>query len=201
VDEDKRKRAYDLSDSFAELGLASIVTDMDHIRKYPEAIAVAVFVPSENYLNKVSVRCGKIPIIAINESGSRIYNKDVVFYSENFHGKYDDFIFSFIFEKYGILKGDYSCGELRIVDDKVTLGIAYLKLTKSERRILSMLIVCGGWVSEHSILKACFKNTGKKSSTRVPVHICNINKKTKGISGRPIILTKRGIGYMVDRNI
>jgi len=202
VDEERRKIAYSLRDSLRGSGIPSVVTDSGNIKKYPEALGVIVFAANEGYLNKVSLYCLKIPVLAVNESPSRIYNKDVMFYDERFHDSYMDFVMGFLRDRYGILPEEYGCGDVLIKGDDVLVGFAYLKLTRTEKNILSLLTVCAGkWVSSETVRSTCFDSVGKKNSSRVSVHICNINKKASVVCGRNLIRAKRGIGYMLDQGI
>lgn len=202
VDEYRRKTARCLRESLWNCGIPSVLTDRDHIERFPEALCAIAFVGSEEYLNTVSLRCHRIPLLAINESQSRIYNKDVLFYDPSLNDSYTDFLLSFLKEKYGFLPDEFGTGDVLLKGDDVLVGYAYLRFTKTERRILALLVMCSGkWVSSDTVRNACFENTGKGETSRISVHICNINKKSSAVCGRNLIRTKRGIGYMLDRGI
>lgn len=199
VDDDKTKRSRDIKSALSEYGIPSVVCGIGHIRHYPETLAVFCAVPSQDKLDLICVRCGRIPVIAENLSGSRIYNKDVSFYDSTACPFPAGFIISFLNERYGIIPSELRYGDLLILPDIIQYGIAGLRLTGTERRILVLLLLCKEkWVSEFCITHTCFRRVGAGNSTRVSVHICNLNRKARAVTGRNFILTKRGVGYMLD---
>jgi len=199
ADDSKRKRSTELRYKLMSLGLPCIMVDQDHIRKHPEALLVMTFVSSEDKLNLIAVKCGRIPLLVVNESGSRIYNKDVTFYDDSIYKSYEEFILAYLNEKLGIVIDDHTYGRITLGERSVYMGPSSFRLTVCERMILMLVMLCHGkWVSEESIRKACFSSSAKRNTTRVSVHICNINKKSKNVFKWPIITCKRGVGYMLD---
>lgn len=197
VDDDKLKRSRVLRDTLAAYELPVIIATASQICDYPEALAIVVFADSEAYLNIVSLRCGRIPLLAVNASGSRIYNKDVLFYNPRAYGSHAEFVLDFIKRRFGIAPPIYKVRNLIVNGSEVNMDIVRFKLTASERRILILLMICRDrWVSERSISRACF--TSCKKSCRVAVHICNLNKKVRGYIGQRLVKTKRGSGYMLE---
>lgn len=197
VDDDKLKRSRVLRDALAAYELPVIITTAAQISCYPEALAVVAFADSEAYLNTVSLRCGRIPLLAVNGSGSRIYNKDVVFYDPRVHGSHAEFVLDFIEKHFGITPPVYKVRNLTVNGTRVNMDIVRFKLTASERRILILMMICRDrWVSERSIGRACFADC--KKSCRVAVHICNMNKKARGYIGQRLVMTKRGRGYKLE---
>ncbi len=200
ADDNKDIRIHKLKALLSDYGIPCVAVKSERIADYPEALAVFVITPSENYLNTVALRCRHTPILCENESGSRIYNKDVLFYNSNVHGTIERFIIDFIKEKYGIDCADYTVGNLKLTIAEVQYGLSKVKLTAAEHRILTLLTVCRDhWISEKNIDSVCLG--GRSSSCRVSVHICNINKKFKVLAGHRIIKCKRGVGYKAEDNI
>lgn len=193
----KDKRIDGIRDSFYAAGIPCLTVRSANVSEYPWALAAFLFAPSDDYLRTVSVRCKRIPILAVNESGSRIYNNDVIFYDPALFGSYEDFITAFLRTRYGITCGNYVLGDLSIVGDTVTYGINNVMLTPTERRILILLVMCKErWISEAEISRTCLDGGSKTSS--VAVHVCNMNKKFKTATGKRLIRTKRGFGYTVS---
>lgn len=202
VDFEKRTVSAKLFERLVESGVPCIYTDTEKIRKYPSATAVIAFVRTEDMLNRVCVKSGKIPVLAINESGSRIYNNDVLFFDEVTHGDSFDFLISYLHDKFGFTKNMCYKGDLSVNGSDVRLEEQICKFTATERRIIVLMIYCSEkWVSEDEVVKTCFSHTGKKFSSRVSVHICNINKKSKSAFGIKLIECKRGVGYTLCRNV
>ena len=68
--------------------------------------------------------------------------------------------------------------------------------TPIEKRIISMLLLDGGWCSGERLLPYCNKSR-KVSAQSIGVHVCNINKKTLSAVGIDIISCKRYTGYKI----
>lgn len=74
-----------------------------------------------------------------------------------------------------------------------------LPLTKTEYRIL--LFLCQNTdeaISENIILGYCFSESYRMTETNVRTHVSSINKKAGLISGRRLILSHRGKGYILN---
>lgn len=69
-----------------------------------------------------------------------------------------------------------------------------LCLTKTELRILRMLLLCEGWQTKDKIARYC-TNDPVSDENSIPVHICNINKKATSVSGRILVEKRRYCGY------
>lgn len=200
VDDDRENRTIRLRDALRACGIPCICIRCAAVRDYPEALFAFVFASSEYHLNTVSLRCGRLPLLCVNESGGRIYNKDVIFFDSARFVSYEDFVIDFMKTEFGITPHDLTVGELTVADGTVSYGVNRLRLTPAEHRILTLLAFCSGkWVSEKNILRTCFDNIS--TSCRVPVHICNINSKAKKTFGRKLIKCKRGIGYILSEDL
>ncbi len=70
-----------------------------------------------------------------------------------------------------------------------------LALTPAEHRILALLLTHPEMVFSVSDISSL---TYLKNEASVSVHVCVVNKKAEKISGRPLILSKYGIGYHVN---
>ncbi len=199
INDGKDKRIERLHENLQALGIISVAVESGRVREYSEACCAFVIAGSENELNIVSVRCGKLPLLAVNESDSRIYNKDVVFYSSSC-GSHENFIIDYLRKVHGITGGTLKIGALTVGDASVSYGVNSLKLTGTERNILRLLGICKGkWISEENIERICFESSG--TSCRVSVHICNINRKFREFAGRNLIRCKRGIGYILEEGL
>ena len=197
VDDEKQPRIAEIRDQVRNSGIPCISVSLNDIQRYSDAVMVFAFVPTENYLNIVSLRCKRVPLLAVNESGSRIYNKDVLFFDKEKHSSYLLFILGFIKDKYGIEAGKYHTYDASVIGREVVCGVNKFSLTPAEYRIISLLAVSrSNWICEKVIADVCFDDPSK--SCRVSVHICNINNKAKLYIGHPLIRTKRGKGYMLE---
>lgn len=192
----KDNRIDSLKKNLRREGVPCLSVRTDDVSSYGNAAAVFAFVPSENYLNTLSLRCKRIPVLAVNKSGSRIYNKDVLFYEESC-GSYEDFIINFIKDNYGTEPGRYLTYDVTVDGRDVLCGLNSFRLTPAEYRIISLLAFSRGkWIDEKTIAAVCFDDSSK--SCRVSVHICNINNKAKLYTGHTLVKTKRGKGYMLE---
>lgn len=74
-----------------------------------------------------------------------------------------------------------------------------LELTSSEHRILLLLASFPNCIfSTDEICKLCF---GGAKASSIKVHVCNINKKAKALSGRKLINSYRPQSYSLNRNM
>ncbi len=201
IDEERTKRALDLKYAIESRGIPVAFTTADRIKNHPVFTAAVAFVSSEYALNMISVRLGKCLLLCINKSGNRIYNKDVVFFEDHF-GNEADFVFSTLKERLGFNPKELRVGDLTIGVNFVKVGLSYMNLTVTERRILVLAaFLAGRDFDVDTVLASCFPNSGRGRSDKVSVHICNLNKKAKTAMGRPIIRCKRGVGYTLDMPI
>ena len=96
---------------------------------------------------------------------------------------------------------DVSDGKLYVDTDKHTvllLGYA-LHLTGSEFAILRTIVENYG-ISKQGLLDSCFE--GKElTAGNIAVHVYNINRKAKEITGRRFISGNRKYGYKIVENI
>ncbi len=84
------------------------------------------------------------------------------------------------------------------VDRKESLLCGYpLSLTPSEHRLLALLVRYPENVFSPSDISTL---TFLRNEASVSVHVCTINKKAAIISGRPLILSKYGLGYYINPN-
>jgi len=201
IDEPGLTRSDNLRREIIEDGLAAVLATEDSIMKFPEAIAALVFTNSEIHLSMVALRCKRIPVLACNLSGSRIYNSDVTFYNPRSGETVKDFLYGFILKKYGFDCKTPTLGDMMLADRYLRIGPVQVRLTPTERRIVALLMMTrDNWVSENSIHKAVSAKVGGKHG-RIPVHICNINSKIKSALRVDIIETKREKGYRFKKTI
>lgn len=80
-----------------------------------------------------------------------------------------------------------------------TLMSLSLKLTQTEYRILKFLCLMNGQIihTEH-ILNCCFADSYKLTLSNIPTHISSINRKAEEITSRRLIISKKGIGYLLN---
>ena len=94
-------------------------------------------------------------------------------------------------------KNDY----LRIFDEKSILVIGNrVELTAMEYEIVKLLMTSEEGISAEDMINACFKHKDV-STGNVAVHVCNINKKVKRVTGRRFIEGDRKRGYKIVENI
>ena len=75
-----------------------------------------------------------------------------------------------------------------------------MRLTKTELALLKHMIRIDGYITSVSLVERVL--VGKTlTDGNIAVHVCNINKKSKAISGRSIIKTCRFKGYKIAENI
>ncbi len=75
-----------------------------------------------------------------------------------------------------------------------------LCLTRTEYLILSALVSSEAPLSKNELENTCFEELGTGRST-IAVHIFNINKKAKSISGRRLVVTDKDAKYLISREI
>ncbi len=86
-------------------------------------------------------------------------------------------------------------------DGKTAFLLGYkLVLTNTEYLILSVVSSSESPISRSEIENACFENLGTGRTT-VAVHISNINKKARRISGRRLVVTDKKGDYMISETI
>ena len=68
--------------------------------------------------------------------------------------------------------------------------------TKTEKRMLKMLLSVPSWFLPEQISAYCLKDS-KADKGIVSVHVCNLNKKTAAATGRAIIDCRRYSGYKI----
>jgi len=73
----------------------------------------------------------------------------------------------------------------------------YISLTKTEKRIINLLVDSKDYVIWEKVSGYCLKDP-KVSQGTVAVHISNINKKTIAATGREIIECRRYEGYKLN---
>ena len=86
-------------------------------------------------------------------------------------------------------------------DNSYAVLLGYImKLTKSEFAILKHIDEGEGFVSASQLLEGALADKGITLGN-IAVHVCNINKKAKAISGRPLIKVRRFKGYRLSDRI
>ena len=71
-----------------------------------------------------------------------------------------------------------------------------LKLTETESLIVKMLLFADEWVTRESLALYCLRDVSADTSA-ISVHISNINRKAKEITGLKLIKYKRFLGYRI----
>ncbi len=95
----------------------------------------------------------------------------------------------------------YEYRHLKLIKDDhsaIYLGLK-MKLTEAEYRIL--LYMCTNAekiLSSERILSFCFAGSYRLVRSNIKHHVSHINKKSKALGGRNLILTVRGKGYMIN---
>ncbi len=96
---------------------------------------------------------------------------------------------------------EYEYGHLKLIKSNhsaIYLGLK-MKLTQSEYRILLYMCTNGEKIfPPEEILAYCFAESYRMVSTNVKYHISHINKKSKALGDRKIILSVRGKGYKIN---
>ena len=81
-------------------------------------------------------------------------------------------------------------------DNSFMIYSKHVYFTKTEKLIITMLLLSSGWKNAECIAAYC-KRKGRNARDSIGVHICNINKKTRAALGRDIIECKRYMGYRI----
>ncbi len=71
-----------------------------------------------------------------------------------------------------------------------------IHFTKTEKLIITMLLLGKGWYTPECIADYC-KKESRNAVKSICVHICNINKKTRAAVGRELIECRRYKGYRI----
>ena len=93
------------------------------------------------------------------------------------------------------------CGFLELGKDRKScfyLGLP-IQFTQSEYRILKFLCMNDGrLIGANYILHHCFADSYRMNESNVRIHISSINKKSKAVSGRNLIICQREKGYRLN---
>ena len=110
-------------------------------------------------------------------------------------------IYDFVSESYESTCKKRSLGEgyshVSATDDGIVFCNRFIPMTKTEKRIVRMLMALPEWQSAEKIALYCLKDAGAEPA-QVAVHICNLNKKAILSVGRGIIDCKRYLGYRIS---
>jgi len=161
-------------------GIPIAVTDTDRIDAYLPAGVVVV--TEEHLMSDVkymSAMHEHSPIILFEDMKNLVSFADEI-YDKYCNDKHDE-------------KGRFN---LLYKDSAFYLGALRIAFTKTEARILRMLMCAKGWESAERISLYCFN----KQAVNIPcvaVHICNINKKLRALTGFDVIQKKRYYGYRI----
>lgn len=180
VDNTRRKIRNEIQMKFNERNLPCIISDLDHCDLYMPA---AIIIVTEKYLLE--------PVSYF----AKIYDNSPVFLWDE---KTDFFTFaSEVYqETYGIKLLDSYKNMISLKDDKIYFKDRRIRLTKTEQKILYFLFYYPGYHDKEHISKFCLKD-GVKDMDAVPVHICNINSKSKRIIYSRMISMTRFKGYYI----
>lgn len=97
--------------------------------------------------------------------------------------------------KYGVNVESFGIGRLYVDGNKAHIRGNALRITYTEKLILKYLsFYSHRWNSISDIANHCIDS---KSINSIPVHIHNINQKTRFYSCIPLIESKRNIGYKI----
>ena len=72
-----------------------------------------------------------------------------------------------------------------------------LYMTKTEKRILRALLSRDEWISAEHLSYYCLKR-GRYDQKSIAVHVCNLNKKVRSVTGHDLILHRRYEGYRIN---
>lgn len=86
--------------------------------------------------------------------------------------------------------------------DYLTFNGVVTRLTKTEKRIVNMLLLEDRWVSGEMLSIYCVKDASLMcpDPKRIAVHVCNINKKSRTFLGEELITHRRYSGYRIVKN-
>lgn len=180
-DNTKRKMRDEVRDTIISKGIPCAVCHTDDIDKHlPAAIAVATeryIVPDVSYM--VDMRSPKTPVFTFGE---------------------DRPLENFVLEVYERILKERANGtgysHIRVTDKGIMFCNCFIKPTKTELRIIRLLLSLPYWHTAEKITLYCMKDRSSDFS-RVAVHISNLNRKAKAATGRCIIDCKRYLGYRI----
>ena len=89
----------------------------------------------------------------------------------------------------------------RVNEDSSMFLLGYtIRLTPMEHKVICLLYQNQDGISTQQMASLLFSDKDI-SKRNIAVHICNINKKAKRISGRVLIKGNRRYGYKISDNI
>lgn len=205
-----KKRRDTVSEIFHFMGILSFGTDPTHafseISEEYRAILISepMALPDpEDYIEKLSVCSGRIPIFALSEASvpdrvsariARLFSSDI--YSSVLITSIIDYLEEHDLPSVGkyLLAGlDAGCdlGEVRYMSQK-------MDFTKTETMIIRYLTVAYPTPKSAEAILAHTSKPGKLTEPSViRTHISSINKKFKRIRGRSLIIQAEGGGYRI----
>lgn len=180
VDNTRRKIKKQIQMKFNELNLPYIMTDLDHCDLYMPA---AIIIVTERYLLEPVKYLAKM----YDDSPVYLWDEETDFC---------EFAFNVYEECYGVKILEGKRRVIKIEEGRITCLNRRLRLTKTEQKIIYYLFYFEGYHLKEEIAKYCLQN-GEKDMNSIPVHICNINNKSKRMTNHKIILMTRYKGYYI----
>lgn len=84
---------------------------------------------------------------------------------------------------------------LSIGEDSISIRGVAIPMTKTQIRIIRMLLISSDWESGERLALYCLKKRRTPNIKSIAVHVCNINNKVKRVIGINLILKRRYSGY------
>lgn len=180
VDNTQRKMRREIREYMLSRSIPCCVCDTDNADLYLPAGAVIV---TEAYiLSDVRYICGmngNSPVLLCDD-GNDIYK-----FTDDVFGEY-------------CLKRCNGKDSVRAFfeNDRLIFRSKEIYLTKTQKRIVRMLLFADDWQTGEKISAYTLKK-GRSDEQSVAVHICNINRNTRAVTGAELIECRRFSGYRI----
>ena len=179
VDNTQRKMRKEIKDHLFSRCIPCAVTDTSRMDKY---FPCDIIVVTERYILedvKYMADIYKCPTVILYDEKEDLLSFVLRIYSE---------ICEKQFKKGFILK---------FVNENLFFAGMPIRITDTQKMMVKMLSFADGWVTRESLALYCLRDSSSDTSA-VSVHISNINKKVKEVTGLKLIEFKRFSGYRIN---
>ena len=203
-----RRRASSTADIFRYMGLLARAETPDKALSEVSLLYRAILITSpslladpRDYVKRIRSYASDVPIFALDDGLHEACELfDAVFPEERATAQIYQAIAEYCSERDLIPPGEYMLAGINanVTRRHVTFFSRPILFTKTEARVLRLLTrTYPSFCSAKEILKYAFSQSKAPDVTGVRTHISSINKKFRESEGRPLIICKDGVGYVI----